>query len=50
MDQCQTEAALNVTLLFAVAHIITPHRFGPYRRDDRVAFPQLHKGDVEYII
>ena len=46
--------ALNVTLqaLFAIAHIITPQRFGPYTRHDRVVrelFSQLHKGDVEYI-
>ena len=36
-DQCLTDTALNVMLraLFAVAHIITPYRFGPYRRNDR---------------
>ena len=38
LDQCLTDTVLNVTLraLFAVAHIIIPHRSGPYRRDDRV--------------
>ena len=38
LDQCLTDIALNVTLraLFAVAHIIAQHQFGPYIRDDRV--------------
>ena len=53
VDQCSTHAALNETLraLFAVIHIITPHRFGSYIRDDRavrVSFCQLH--NVEYKI
>ena len=36
-DQCSTDAALNVTLraVFAVAHIVTPRRFGPCMRDER---------------
>ena len=55
LDQCLKDTALNVMFraLFAVAHIITPHLFGPYTRDecraDR-AFCQLHNGDVEYNI
>ena len=36
-DQFLTDTALNVTLraLFAVARIITPHRFGTYGRESR---------------
>ena len=35
-DRCLTDDALNAVLRasFAVAHIITPHRFGPYIRDE----------------
>ena len=38
LDRCLTDTALNVTLraLFAVAHIIILHWFGPYIRDYRV--------------
>ena len=43
LDQCLSppklmDTALNVTLqaLLAVAHVIIPHRSGPYIRDDRV--------------
>ena len=55
LDQCQwlTDTALNVTLraLFAVAQIITQHRFGPSKKDDRgvkSTLSQLQNGDVEY--
>ena len=38
VDQGLTDTALNVTsrALFAVARMITLHRFGPYIRNDRV--------------
>ena len=55
VDQCFTDNALNVALraLFAVTHIIAPHRLGPYIRDDNRAdslraFCQLHNDDVQY--
>ena len=39
LDQCLRDTALNVTLqaLFAVTHTITPHRLGPYIRDENSA-------------
>ena len=55
VDQCLTDSSLNVTFklraLFAVAQIITQHRFGPYWRDDqgvKRALSQLQIVDAEY--